>query len=285
MSDNKQDNNNQEPNNISDSNQEEVSIKTSSTENVGKTPWDVVYFLLSDWKGFPHLISIILGIGVLFTLIFWLVMDIANRNDVEMVQPSGGGTIIRVGKKETLSFLLSASAVWDSPKEFKVKEGEMLNITASGKVNLAIHHLVAAANNDTEPAIIWNDPEGIPNDKIEKPEHKYHKYRMKGLIVPEKCQYGSLVAVITKDDKTLPTKNDNPWCVGIKWNEKAPKSGVIWFAVNDVLLDENSKEIYEVPIESYKPPRKWADIEKEKYWDLFFDDNIGEFMITVNKHD
>lgn len=257
-----------------------------SIDSGGKTLWDLVYFLLSDWKGLPHLIGILAVISGVFLVVWWISLYAARSNQLEITQTEGGGIIYRVGREETLSFLLAASAPWDSPKEFIVKQGEWLRIRASGKVNLAIHHLVTAAENDTRPRHFWVGPDGM-SEKNFNLLQKQDRWRSQYPLVPRK-PYGSLIAGISNNKDVPPTSNDPIWYVGSDWEGPAPGGGILWFAVNDVLLTPNiPREAYEVPEAEregdYILKGNWDDIGGGKYPNLWFDDNLGAFMVIVKK--
>lgn len=269
--------------------QKEVSINSSgenlktSQNAIGKTFWDFAHFMLSDWRSAQHLLVLLLVISVIFLLIWWSALRIAGWYKFEVYQTPAGGIIYRTGQDETLSYLLSASAPWGSTG-FKVKKGEFLQIRASGKVDLAVHRLIEAAISDQRPLHAWVGPDGM-SDLNKLLLRKQDVWRQKWLLVPDK-PYGALIVGISPDNYP-PSDRHNIWIAGSEWNGQTPESGVLWFAVNDVLLTPDSKDAYEIPFEhkeeGYDVPRKFDDIAKDQYWNVFFDDNIGSFMVTVKK--
>ncbi|MCD9188951.1 MAG: hypothetical protein LUM44_21215 [Pyrinomonadaceae bacterium] len=261
-----------------------------SKESSGKTFWDLVYFLLTDKNGFIKLVVITsLSVLVILSLGGLLYWKLGSRN-LEIIN-TGGGVIYKIGNEEHLTFLLSAAAPWDSPKGFKVEKGDKLKIQASGRVNLAVHHLVDAAINDTYPPLLWSDPDGMPIDKLNDKD----KLRLGGLLVANQ-PYGALVVGFSPDLNTKPS-SENIKLVGKNWEGTVEVSGVLWFAVNDIYLDlktfesnpDKDKEfqkMYEATDKSgtRTSKRSWEEIRSDKYWNLWFDDNIGDFMITVTKN-
>lgn len=170
--------------------------------NTGRTFWDLVYFLISDWKRLPQLLLSLVIVGGFLLGVWALGLYVARSNRVEVVQTDEGGIIYRVGKEETLSFLLAASSPWAAPAapdKFKVEKGEMLHIRASGRVNLAVHHLVDAANKDDLPRHFWVGPEGM-NEENFKRLKRQDRWRKQFLLV-DKQPYGALIAGISSNDQ------------------------------------------------------------------------------------
>jgi hypothetical protein len=263
-------------------NPSDESLKTSQNAT-GKTFWDLAHYMLSDWRSVPHFLSILLIVGIIFLLIWWAALGIAGWHKFEVYQTPGGGIIYRTRQDETLSFLLAASAPWSSTN-FEVKKGDILRIRASGRVNLAIHHLIEAANSDQRALHAWVGPDGM-SDLNRLLLKKKDIWRERYLLVPGKPD-GALIVGVSSNNLP-PSDSKNIWYAGSEWDGQAPESGFLWFAVNDVLLTQDSKDAYEVPPEHKEPeylvPRKFEDIAKDQYWNIWFDDNVGSFMVTVKK--
>lgn len=200
------------------------------------------------------------------------------------MQTESGGIVYKVGPEETLSFLLSASAPWASTKFF-VRRGDHLHITASGKVSLAIHHLVESAHSDTRPLHGWVGPDGLLEGRKIRLFESQDSWREQYLLVPEK-PYGALVAAITQSDHP-PGSEDTVFLVRREWKGEAPASGFLWFAVNDVILGPDRELAYDIPAEhksaTYSVPRTFEEIVADQYWNLWYDDNVGSFLVIVRR--
>jgi hypothetical protein len=55
------------------------------------------------------------------------------------------------------------------------------------------------------------------------------------------------------------------------------------------MLAPDRRLAYEVPADhrspAYKVPRTFDEIAHDRYWNLWFDDNVGSFLVIVRKAD
>lgn len=263
----------------------QVATPAPALKDQSMSLWDLADLIITDWCRMLRLALLLLGGSGILCLALGLAFHIVARNRLEIIQPATGGVMYRLGGADrALIFLLGASAPW-APTEFEVRKGDNLEISASGQVCLSIHHLVEAAKSDTRPPHGWADPSGLPQSLKWKIFQKQDYWRERYLLVPNE-PYGALVATVVPPGKTQPEPN-SAFLVGRHWSGTAPASGRLWFAVNDVILTPDTREAYDIPEgqkeSGYNVPRSFCQITYDQYWNLWYDDNVGSFLIVVRK--
>lgn len=217
-----------------------------------------------------------------------------NRADVELNFNKEGATVVTRRNEVTKAMvLLPANRLWLNTG-LELKKGQSVTITASGSINLAIHRLVETAKDHKKrPRLGWIGPDGGKSYKTD-----LDNARSKYLISPDPDHYGALLAcIVSADDR--PLGKDNPYPKGIKQigsrgSITAESAGTLWLVVNDVVLTEQSRdayvasqkildEVYGVGIVTVaQREREWEEIKNRRYYEAFFDDNVGEFLIHVD---
>jgi len=264
----------------------EVNARQSELKIGGKeaSTWsNLAYAILTEKWAMLRFFVFITGLCFAAIMVWVSVLYIAKKQRLEITQTEKGGVIYRVGSDETLTFLLSASEPWSSTG-FSVRQGDSLAIRASGRVCLALHHLVDNVRDHNPPSHPWVAPSGLSANE-EMHLGKQDMYRMQYLLVSN-APYGALIAGVGSFD-TPPRSTNDIWEVGKSWDGKAPKTGVLWLAVNDVLLRPDTPLGYDVPREyqdtNYKIHGSFSNILSQKYWNVYYDDNIGAFSVTVKR--
>jgi hypothetical protein len=258
-------------------------IKNDSNENGNLSLWSLIYYSTKSAKQFILLVSLIAITMALFVGVAYGIISILNGKKVVIEQTPSGGLIYKVGNEETLSFLLSASVPWANTS-FHLRGGDRLTFRASGTVNTAFHHLIHSAETDSMPSEPWIGPDGIPNDKLHL---KQDIYRERYRVMPT-SNYGALIGGIGTATAP-PSRIEDMFLIGSENEITVPpnKSGYLWLIVNEVMLTPDHPDAYEVPKESsekgYAVPRKFQDLKAESYWNVWYDDNIGDFFVTVKK--
>jgi hypothetical protein len=194
--------------------------------------------------------------------------------------------------------LLSASHLWTNTG-LKMRPNQKINIGATGRVNLAIHRLVDAAKEDSHLTHGWIDPDGeeIIN---EKPLEQFRK----PLRIEPCMGYGCLLAYVQPQGQPPPgLENPKPkeiQVIGknndIIYLDPSGREGTLFLTVNDAVLknDAESKTAYianqKILDETYGVNKltvatlldRWNKIVRDNYWDVWFDDNVGDFLVQIS---
>jgi len=229
-------------------------------------------------------------------------------NEVQIEFPIPGTTLVKVNDKpDKASLLLSATDLWTNTGII-LKPKESIIVSASGRVNLAIHRLAESGFFDIRPRYLWVGPDG---QKGGFQEVKL-SYQKKLKISPE-AESGTLLAHLHRDGDPKPGKNnprpDNIIVVGTKCRivNKTDAECTLWLVVNDAVLENDEKsrraylgidddsdpKIYYPPLgfkgaydendpRSWSPKQRWQYIVKHQYWQLWYDDNIGFFQVQID---
>ncbi|HUL43409.1 MAG TPA: hypothetical protein VLY03_03535 [Bacteroidota bacterium] len=242
-----------------------------------------------------------LGVLVFAGVFIWILIDRMlprmmesfNSPGITSIESNRGATVIAFNSGITIVNLPS-SVPWAST-HMVVKKGQTLSIKASGTVNLGLQSLVKALDNiqtGTRPEHLWLDPAGqtfdkkVPGDitpisagdengkKADSTKGELRRY-----LVRPGSPYGALIAGISSREDLPPGPGDSTWEIGTEWNGEVPANGTLWFVVNDILFTEGSPA---------PDPKSFSKstvevIRKAKYWNAFYDDNLGSFLITLKK--
>ena len=204
-----------------------------------------LFELLND----PHrmwrvLLSLFLIIIVLFVGIALVVLEIKKYYPYNVIETNiQGASIMKSEDKEVIYWLFNTADLWAN-SGIKVEAGDELTIRASGASYTAIHHLVKSAEENKNVNDKWVGTEGrLQEDQRDKLRSKYR--------INRNCDEGTLMmqvipeGVIGKDRDWMESKPEfyKGQYVEIigkeRTNLKISKSGVLHFAVNDIVLTDN----------------------------------------------
>ena len=233
-------------------------------------------------------LMLLLLVGAIWWLVRWLQPPITVR-----VNYSGAVEISTTRSNKTAVFLLSSNGGEDSPwidTGIALTPGNKVTITASGKICMAIHRMIEANQADALPPVPWTGPEGL-NNKASFPARNYRpqeadraKYRLASDLPP-----GRLIAIVSSDkpssDSSVTTKlNDGkpsdegkPLDIGKKQSFTSNSNGNLWLTVNDIWLGPNEADVYK----PHTASEYLAKIETPRYWNIWYDDNAGSFLVTI----
>lgn len=193
--------------------------------------------------------------------------------------------------------LVSASQLWvDSGVE--IQPGETLHLSATGLVNLAIHRVVQTADRHAPPPLRWNGPDGA-----ELPANRPLYVRRQQLLPYPQAPYGTLLMYARPVGEADPSKyNPAPPGIqevgrGVVWEypATAPKKARLFFCVKDTYLKDEpgllnafvgtQEEIDETYGRGHytvaQLQEQWKRLIKEKYWEVWFDNNVGYFLVGM----
>lgn len=225
------------------------------------------------------------------------VSDYLSKNHKTTITFTANNGIIFFSEnsQKTGSFLLPASAGWINTG-FILKSGETIDIRASGRIHLGLEQLVDAAQTDTKPQYAWSAPDGNPfnsNSDDKALQNHSKNSNLKNFLVDPNAKIGMLLGFLAKKELSETEKpgenNPSPRGLirignsrdGIKNDDTEDRE--LWLTVNDIYLSEKAEEAYINKYASDEEVRamQWQRIKKQNYWRLWFDDNIGEYLINI----
>lgn len=226
-----------------------------------------------------------------------------KSSDVTVTFTNMGGVVFQTIDTRTGSFLLPASAGWINTG-FVIKPDEKVRIQSFGRVHLSLGRLLKDSKNN-HVARGWSSPDGFPYDE---------DAQRKALLVVPNANKGMLLGYLAEANyvgKKNPSKY-NPRPEGIlelgadrTFRNTSKETQELWLTVNDYYLNKDAEDAYlsgedarentctkdqattktKNPAEAenkIKSRACWKDIVESKYWELWFDDNLGEYLINIS---
>lgn len=244
--------------------------------------------LIATNKNLAKLLFWLVAIILLFMLLSLSILlyhRAKSRSDLKIDFTKGGAAIILNDNKQVAAqFLLPASEVWVNTG-IRLKPNSIIEFTASGKVHLAAHRLMEAAINDTLPLFDWCSPAGVPY----RTKRSLDVLRREFLI-DHKAPMGVIIGHFQKDGTPNPSvhnqRPDSLFTIYEQTEVRVPNYPVtLWLTINDVLLDpsriEEGKAAYCGPEAKPELEKNWDYIVSHDYWDIWYDDNIGTYLIQL----
>lgn len=211
-----------------------------------------------------------------------------------------GAVVFNLNQKEVYLWLFNTSHLF-SNSGIRVRKGDRIKITCSGKYQSSINHLVKAAQSDNKPIYHWLDKNGAEN-------------KASTSILPSESFASVLVGVFPEGtnpmrepsvagESYLYEENLRNVSLVTKFSSKTrvKKNGVLYFVVNDIPMNDRyfdaDKGLGEQSITEGNEKLKRHDPElstdryesletnykKSHYNTPFFDDNLGEYLVVVEK--
>ncbi|HEY4395177.1 MAG TPA: hypothetical protein VGP64_13990, partial [Polyangia bacterium] len=165
---------------------------------------------------------------------------------------------------------------------FTVKRGDTVHIKASGRVNLSLFRLVDGSKTKERPGLPWVDPRGIfaseMND-VDDPGRR--QYLQDKCLLLKKQALGALLYAVGSESADPGTLT--PELVGLDKIVQVQADGVLWFIVNEIIFDatDASRVCFDQAPVNPSLKMTFDRLVKEKYWNVWYDDNVGEFLITI----
>ncbi len=287
----------------------------SSEANTFSSWLDIPTFLLTKKEGrfLTIIFMIVLGVAMV------AIAHLSNRIEINTAV---GTLIVKSGNTQNAIFLLNPAGEKGTPwvaTGIKVKKGDKLKISATGKIHLALKSLNFSLLFPHEYRLIrkgpgweWIDPGGLPEEYSAQIPPTRNEFK-----ILKDQKYGKLLLSIRNDEERIL----EPRAIGIKQDEiSINHDGEIMLTVNDIWLNDKAKEAYVPPKsnsdyylrearqyatlsgedfskwsptielqkqqEQYiKREKDWNVIKEDNKWNAWYEDNIGSFSvsITVNK--
>jgi hypothetical protein len=245
--------------------------------------------------GFIKLSAVIFGFVIVVFILTVGIYRLLHPVTVT-VNSNGALEISPYPTKSAALFLLSANGGENSPwidTGVEIKPGDQITVSASGKINMAIHRLIDNALHSQEnpnwghdlPFLPWNGPDGI-DDKAAYPPRQYRredldraKYRLASNVnqgavigfISDSCP-GSSPMDASQDDTV-----DKAILIGHRRSFTAQREGHLWLTVNEIWLGPDMSPAYEPKTnEEFQ-----AQIVSNHYWNVWYDDNDGSFLVSI----
>ncbi len=238
-------------------------------------------------------IRLVIFILIMLSIIFGgLHLFLFNpKSNLTITITETGATVIKIKNQTvTAQFLLPASARWTNTGiSFEPKS--VVEITASGMVHLGLKSLYVAADTDRKPDWAWCTPKGLDFTSSRPRDVSRRNF----LITPE-APVGAIIGYFQKDGDPEPgMQNQRPQNL-ITIYERTEITypdyhAKLWLIINDVMLDprriEESKNAYFGPMEALTPLKRvekdssWSYIVSKSYWDIWYDDNLGNYLVQL----
>jgi hypothetical protein len=259
--------------------------------------------VLGGFQSWAHLLRFCTAatfIVVLCALVVWaIVARIGPGQKLSISFNKEGSTLIFVDEEPSKALVLvSAGTLWQDTG-IKVRPGQKLNIGATGLVNLAIHRLVEAADRDKKPRHGWVGPDG-DQQKNEKPVDRIRKR----LRIEPREGVGCLLAYVRAEGEPNPGK-ENPKPAGVQvvrrngkitYEDNRGREGTLFLVVNEAVVQDTPEaeaayvttpealdETYGKNVLTVRQlQERWGQLVKENYWELWFNDNVGQFLVQIS---
>jgi hypothetical protein len=203
--------------------------------------------------------------------------------------------IISPQDPNTAYLVVPASAPWVDTG-IDVEAGEVIRIDAIGHAHLSLRQLYEAIDYDSMPRFQWIDPDGSAF-AVRRPQDSL---RQDFLLSPG-ANMGKLLGYFWPSGSAQPQPSrDHPRPggmleIGRHATIKNPlhDTARLFLVLNDMVLDpsrmEASKRAYIGPYPKTDPhyparSKRWEYVVRNRYWYLWFDDNIGQFLVQVHRH-
>jgi hypothetical protein len=216
---------------------------------------------------------------------------------------SDNKTIVKVKNDGTMisQSLLASSDCWEKTGII-IKPGESYTIKVIGKIHTAGDYLFRDVANDTIPTFQWCGPEG--REFRIRDDNKFQKYDQlrKNLLIDPDAKIGCVLFYFQNEDDQEPSCAGGagflprPSNIKVYNNNKGILAGTnsgkvsqyLWATVNDMIIIDTSENTRRAYIGSdlkgdtlKKKLNKWESIVKTNYRKLWFDDNIGNYIISA----
>ena len=196
----------------------------------------------------------------------------------------------QINKNEIHYFLLSSNAGdEDTPwvnTNISVNEGDSVIINASGRINLAIHHIIHAAETDSVPILPWNGPNGLGIKSYPNRQYRIIDTKLTKDLLDTSLNHGRLIGILSKKEPPIHSKNIFDIGENRAFQIKN-SSGYIWLSINEIWLTPNSKDTYSRH-DGYDERTKQEKalffdkyIKDKRYWNIWYDDNCGSFLVSI----
>jgi hypothetical protein len=289
-----------------------------SSEGFNFTNWlEVLSFLFKTRRGGALTVFFTTVLAVTVVGVAYLI----RPKQVEITTAVGTVTIKTGSTQNSVFLLSPSGADKNTPwvaTGIQVKKDNIVKITASGRIHTSLRRLVSKSQ-DAETIdstyLPWVGPEGLPPSQ----ELTHQAFRNSYKLLPDKSGasygYGMLLAGVKNSRRQITEDNIEP--IGDSGEFRVKGDGELMLTVNDIWLNGNMKGVY-VPsfdknFDYYKNEarfqamrmgedtsiwsetiaigrankqyqkrlRTWNAIVTNKAWNIWYEDNIGSFSVSI----
>ena len=266
--------------------------------------------------------SIIMAVvAAIIVLSILAVIYLLNPDAID-ISTKAGSLSIKRGNHQDALILLSPGGGIDEPwigSGVKVKKGDKIHITATGRIHCSLKKLAYAAETDKKLEMPWVGPDGMAEHQDSSSTYT-DKYKLLPNTNGAHYGIGMLLAAIRplegdkkgQIEKIQPIGGDNTFIADV--------DGELLLTVNDIWLNQDSKDAYvrakesnyyyylnkakqdnyklikpedtskwsqktnnkKVEEQYQKREKQWQEITANKNWDLWYSDNVGAFSVSVS---
>lgn len=252
--------------------------------------------ILKSWGNF---LRFLIGIFVIFLFVSLVVHKVSDNTEFNVDYSTDKTLITIIDKKYIIAnSVLPACDCWVNTG-IEIRPEEQYELKVSGKIHTTADKLVKDSDDDIIPRFPWIGPEGDKSFRIrEEVRYRVADSIRKRLLISQKANLGQVLFYI---QKTSLKPNCNiganffiPDSVdvydvekGLKGTNDSKATWYIWVSVNDMLIrdfSESNKIAYLGGASADTLKRKqlqWNLLAREKYNRIWFDDNIGNFVVSA----
>ena len=194
--------------------------------------------------------------------------------------------------KSYTTFMLPSNELWYDTG-IDLDADQQIKIVISGRIHLAVHKLVDAADKDEKSAVNWNGPEGSVwgnlGENIEQLKSKKSLLVSQGDIIGNTLLYlcpinniGNFRQDFVKNRKAyigkFPVVINNQQYINNTGNKVR-----LFLTVNDILLDfsKDGLDRSKIAYTRLHRPHNFDEIWKANFYDVWFADNVGCFLVNA----
>jgi hypothetical protein len=291
-----------------------VDSPTTAPERNPTTLPGLLWLLIATKQGWIGLA----GVTAILTTIMLIAMHFMRPDKID-ISTAVGSISIKKGSTQNALFSLSPNGGDENTPwvgtGIEVKKDDEIKITASGRVHTSITRLVAATRTPEVDEQSWASPEGLKLTDNPNFPPAFDKQK----LLPDKngAFYGFGMLLVAVRDSRQQIKEDDIEPVGKDGNFMVKTDGELLLTVNDIWLDKQDKYTYALPFnenfkyyqqlayyqaafkgedfdswsketkrkkaeEQYqKRLKSWDAIEEKNNWNVWYDNNIGSFSVSI----
>lgn len=201
----------------------------------------------------------------------------------------------------------------------KIETGDVIKITATGRINTSIKRVIATTLHSAIDERTWVSPSGLDPSLNRIYFPTYNKEKLLPDLNGTHYGFGMLLAAVKDDKGQIKTENIVPFTRDSDYIQfTAENDGELVLTVNDIWLNPTDKEVYAPPFtnenfkhylqlaqfeasfrgeefyswsekmkrekareQHQKRLKGWDAIERNNNWNIWFDDNIGSFSVSI----
>ena len=190
------------------------------------------------------------------------------------------------------TFLLPSNEWWYDTG-IDVDVNQQIKLVISGRAHLAIHKLVAAAAANEKCSVAWTGPEGAPWANLNEDEEQLAA--KKSLLIYPGDKIGNIIMYLCPPNGISSFHDDflknrkqftgkfHEVTNNVTYTNDSGTKARLFLTVNDMVMDF-TKEGLPASVLAFNRPRKIHNVDelsKENFNDIWFEDNIGCFLVNV----